>query len=268
MCIDTVLWAFKQEHLTGAERYVLIALANHTNKSGVCWPSLAAIRKFTGLSERKVRSCLRRLESLGYVRTAPRYEKNQRRSSLYTLDTRHDMPGHPAHDAGLGGHVVPTEPVIEPVIEPEVPAAGAATEKITLTRERGTNTERRFAMDQENVRHETIVDEPPKARLFREGKTILVSLGLSESRSGAVIGQWLKKTPDADGILAALVYARDQGVIEPIGYVTRLLNSGGKTNGYRQEEPAAERAYKLAEQARELERQAGFGRQDDVVRRH
>ena len=97
-------------------------------------------------------------------------------------------------------------------------------------------------MDQENVRHETIVDEPPKARLFREGKTILVSLGLSESRSGAVIGQWLKKTPDADGILAALVYARDQGVIEPIGYVTRLLNSGGKTNGYRQEEPAAERA--------------------------
>jgi hypothetical protein len=107
------------------------------------------------------------------------------------------------------------------------------------------------------------VDEPPKARLFREGKTILVCLGLSESRSGSVIGRWLKTNPDADGILAALTYAYQNNVIEPIAYVTKLLNTGGKTN-----DTAAQRACKLADQARDLERQAGVVRPDASVRSH
>jgi hypothetical protein len=265
MCLITVRWAFEQTDLPHAEHFVLLALANCLNsKTLLCCPSLHTLGKVTGLSRRKIAYCLRRLESLGYIETSTRHEKNRQRSSLYTL---HAVQGGGACGAALGMHAVQTEPVTEPVREPEVPAQGANKWRIDLDQEKPDPHDRRYP-DTQDVRRETIVNEPPKARLFREGKTILVSLGLSESRSGAVIGQWLKRTPDADGILAALVYARDQGVIEPIGYVTRLLNSGGKTNGYRQEEPAAERAYKLAEQARELERQAGFGRQDDVVRRH
>lgn len=105
-------------------------------------------------------------------------------------------------------------------------------------------------------------DEPPKARLFREGKTILVSMGLSESRSGAVIGRWLKTNQDALGVLAALEYAYHANVIEPVAYVTKILNSGGKTN-----DPSWERAFKLADQARDLERQAGIVGPHDPVRR-
>lgn len=111
--------------------------------------------------------------------------------------------------------------------------------------------------------NEVPVNEPPKARLFREGKTILVALGVSEKRSGSVIGLWFKNHPDADGILAALTYAYQNNVIEPVAYVTKLLNTGGKTNGN-----AADRAFKLADQARNLERQAGLGRQDAPVRSH
>src|SRR5678815_6036994 len=110
---------------------------------------------------------------------------------------------------------------------------------------------------------QTPVNEPPKARLFREGKTILVALGVSEKRSGSVIGMWLKHNPDADGILAALVYAYQNNVIEPVAYVTKLLNTGGKTNGN-----AADRAFKLADQARDLERQAGIDRPPSSVRSH
>lgn len=121
-------------------------------------------------------------------------------------------------------------------------------------------------MDQDqNVSRLTVVDEPPKARLFREGKTILVSMGLTEARSGSVIGQWLKKNPDALGILAALTYARDNSVIEPIGYVTRLLNTGG-INGKRYDDlPSWERGKILAARARNAEREAGIDRPDDLV---
>ena len=37
---------------------------------------------------------------------------------------------------------------------------------------------------------------------FREGRTILVSMGVSEKQSGAVIGKWRKQNPDAEGILS------------------------------------------------------------------
>lgn len=100
-------------------------------------------------------------------------------------------------------------------------------------------------------------DEPPKAKLFRKGKTILVSLGLSEQRSGSVIGSWLKKRDDPTGILAALEYAVDNNVIEPVGYVTKLLGEKGKSNG---KQHPADIAKQLADEARELERQAGIGR--------
>lgn len=101
------------------------------------------------------------------------------------------------------------------------------------------------------------IDEDPKAKLFRKGKTILVSLGVSEGRSGSVIGQWLKQRNDAAGILAALEYAVDHSVIEPIGYVTRVLKENGGRDGTAK---GAELAFELAEEARSLERAAGIGR--------
>lgn len=256
MCLKTVLWAFDQQNLTGPERFVLIALANHKNsKTKLCCPKLDTIGTFTKLSRRTIQRCLRRLESLGYIGTSTRYEKNKQQSSLYTL---HTMQGE-----GEGVSVTPpgchgdaprasgwrTEPVTEPVIKPEVPAQSA--------------NERRIEMDQKEVP----IDEPPKAKLFREGKIILVALGVSESRSGAVIGRWFKSSPDAVGILAALEYAYKNNVIEPIAYVTKLLNTGGKTNGNRQE-GFDDMVKRLADEARDLERKAGIGRASDSFRSH
>jgi hypothetical protein len=100
------------------------------------------------------------------------------------------------------------------------------------------------------------IDENPKAKLFRIGKTLLVSLGISEKQSGSVIGRWLKQKNDPDGILAALQYAADHGVIEPIGYVTRCLSKDSRI-----EKPSlADQARELANRARELEDNAGIGR--------
>jgi hypothetical protein len=99
------------------------------------------------------------------------------------------------------------------------------------------------------------VGESPKAKLFRKGRTLLVSLGVSEKQSGAVIGRWLKQKNDPEGILAALQYAADNAIIEPISYVTACLAkefSNAKIS-------LADRAKQLADQAREIERANGLG---------
>jgi hypothetical protein len=89
-------------------------------------------------------------------------------------------------------------------------------------------TETETELEHDASHHWTTDKEPigehPRARLFRKGKTLLVSLGVSERQSGAVIGRWLKQKNDPVGILAALQYAADHGIIEPIGYVTRCLS--------------------------------------------
>jgi hypothetical protein len=60
------------------------------------------------------------------------------------------------------------------------------------------------------------VNEPPKAKLFRKGKTILISLGVPEKQSGSIIGRWLKQKNDPEGILAALEYAAKYVPVFPI----------------------------------------------------
>lgn len=109
-----------------------------------------------------------------------------------------------------------------------------------------------------------VVNEPPEAKLFRVGKTILVSFGVTERRTGALIGQWLKVKPDPAGLLAAIQYSRDQNVADPIAYVSALVHSKGKSNGHNRE-TLSDRAGRLADAARELEREAGLGRSAVVV---
>lgn len=117
-----------------------------------------------------------------------------------------------------------------------------------------TETELHDASHHWTSDEEEPVGEHPKARLFRKGKTLLVSLGTSERQSGAVIGRWLKQRNDPEGILAALQYAADNGIIEPIGYVTRCL-----AKELNEKSSLNDKCERLAERAREIEHAAGIG---------
>lgn len=77
-----------------------------------------------------------------------------------------------------------------------------------------------------------VVGEDPRARLFRFGKTILVSFGVEEKRTGSLIGQWLKAKSDPVGLLAAIQFARDQNVAEPIAYISAIVHGKGYANGH------------------------------------
>lgn len=106
------------------------------------------------------------------------------------------------------------------------------------------------------------VDEEPKAKLFRIGKTVLVSFGVGERRTGSLIGQWLKTRNDPEGLLAAIQYAREQNVAEPVAYISALLTKGSK-NGHGQS--LGDLARELAAKARDQERAAGIFRPDDTL---
>jgi uncharacterized protein YdaU (DUF1376 family) len=101
-----------------------------------------------------------------------------------------------------------------------------------------------------------VVGEDPKARLFRVGKTALVSFGVAEKRTGALIGQWLKAKNDSIGLLAAIQFARDQNVADPIAYVSALVHGKRKHDATGSLAAAAD---DLIARAREREKQGGHG---------
>jgi hypothetical protein len=111
------------------------------------------------------------------------------------------------------------------------------------------------------------VDEDPKAKLFRIGKTTLVSFGIAEKRTGALIGQWLKTRNDPIGLLAAIQYAREQNIAEPIAYISAAVNAKEPRNGQHRQS-LSDIAHDLADEARRIEREAGLFGPNDAVRGH
>jgi len=108
----------------------------------------------------------------------------------------------------------------------------------------------------------TVVGENDRARLFREGKTLLASFGVAERRTGALIGQWLKLGADPEGLLAAITFARDQNVAEPVAYISTLVH--GKFNGKRPK-TLAEACDDLIARAENFDRQKGLIRDDNLL---
>lgn len=117
-----------------------------------------------------------------------------------------------------------------------------------------------------------VVGEDERAKLFRIGKTILVSFGVQEKRTGALIGQWLKAKNDPAGLLAALQFSRDRNVAEPVAYVSAIIH--GKSNGVangndrRPGESLSDFCGRLAAEARRLEAAKAAERADDAFGNH
>jgi hypothetical protein len=80
---------------SSAAKFVLVGLANHAGPDGTgAFPSVATLVRYTGLSERTVRTCLDRLEHCGLIRAcdpeivAARIKRADRRPQGWDLDLR------------------------------------------------------------------------------------------------------------------------------------------------------------------------------------
>lgn len=79
-------WVMEQDIRPAGLKFTLVALANHADARGVCWPSQATLVKHTGHSERTVGRHIQELEDRRLIERRRRHRKNgSRRSDLYRL---------------------------------------------------------------------------------------------------------------------------------------------------------------------------------------
>ncbi len=109
---------FDHEDLSTSEICVAVVLASHVNdRSQDCFPRIETIAREAGLSERKVRQALARLEQLGLIRRLVRCAGRLRNRNAYQL-------------VGLGAK--PASGSIKPASDSGIkPAAGAGSKKNT-----------------------------------------------------------------------------------------------------------------------------------------
>ena len=74
-------WAWSRRGLTPALRCILLALAEHADEEGRCWPSLTRLAELTEVDRRTVTRGLAELEDRSLIVR----ERNRQRSTTYTL---------------------------------------------------------------------------------------------------------------------------------------------------------------------------------------
>ncbi len=103
MSVEAISWALNLAPVpadrggqpSSACKFVLVGLANHAGPDGTgAFPSVATLVRYTGLSERTVRTCLDRLETMGIISpcdpdvVAARIKRADRRPQGWDLDLR------------------------------------------------------------------------------------------------------------------------------------------------------------------------------------
>ncbi|HJP69769.1 MAG TPA: hypothetical protein VJ846_12790 [Sphingomicrobium sp.] len=129
--------------------------------------------------------------------------------------------------------------------------------------EKRTKTNADAAVDRDAA---TLADTP-RARLFREAKPALLTLGISDSRAGGLVVQWLKLTNDDDQlVLATILKAQSDCVAEAPSWILATLR--GKMNERSRNNPAADQSRSapiIAGVAAAAERRFGGGGQPAVA---
>ena len=85
MSVKALTWAFEQP-INATEKVVLLALADHANEDGLCWPSISLLVKRAHVGERTVQRAIQSLEDAGFIARERRVRENgSDTSNLYRL---------------------------------------------------------------------------------------------------------------------------------------------------------------------------------------
>jgi len=80
MSVRAMAWAWEQE-LPEGEKLLLMAIADHADDEGVCWPGQEGLARKIGRTDRTVRTRLKHLEALKLIAREPRYNGEGHRTS-------------------------------------------------------------------------------------------------------------------------------------------------------------------------------------------
>ena len=85
MSVKALTWAFEQP-ISATEKVVLLALADHANEHGLCWPSISLLVQRAHVGERTVQRAIQALEDGGFITRERRQRENgSDTSNLYRL---------------------------------------------------------------------------------------------------------------------------------------------------------------------------------------
>ena len=88
MSIKVMAWAWEQE-LPAVTKFILIALADHADDEGVCWPGQKGIAKKCGVSRQTVNAHIKKLLDMGLLTWTVRHrDDGSITSNLYQLTLR------------------------------------------------------------------------------------------------------------------------------------------------------------------------------------
>ena len=119
MSVRAMAWAWRQQ-LSGPEKLVLMAVADHADDEGICWPGNAHIARKCNLSQRSVQRHIKNLIDNGYMTARRRYrETGGQTSNLYVLNVEGVTHSHGGGDSVSWGDDTSDTPItiIEPSIE-------------------------------------------------------------------------------------------------------------------------------------------------------
>ena len=155
MSVKALDWAFEQELKPGA-KFILVALADHADARGTCFPSVSRLMKRTGFGESTVREHLAALRKSGHIRSEERYMPNGRQRSnriwlpipgvdrAYDVDEDDDESSYPQArtDPPESGPLPPeSRSARVQNLDPYPPESGPRTVKRTVTKEPSQNRE-------------------------------------------------------------------------------------------------------------------------------
>ena len=128
MSVEASAWAWEQKRcgegkLRGNAKLVLLALADHADEKGVCWPGRKGVAEKVGITPSAVTRLLGQLEAGGLVRREPRFaEEGRQTSSRYVLPVvqapaQERAGGVPSGADGPSAPASSQEPSGEPLTE-------------------------------------------------------------------------------------------------------------------------------------------------------
>lgn len=90
MSIEASNAVWKHSRSRGAERLVMLCLANYTNGNGIAWPTFTTISRDTGVSERQVSRAVISLADKGELQIVEKGD-GRGRSTVYRITIKDDM---------------------------------------------------------------------------------------------------------------------------------------------------------------------------------
>ena len=90
---------FESRSLGPTERLIMLALADHADDEGRCYPAMDRLCQRTGLSERAVQTNVRKLVALGYVTIVPGGGRGHANLYFISANPASDAPNSPVNPA-------------------------------------------------------------------------------------------------------------------------------------------------------------------------